>query len=472
MKKYIFKTIKTPKGCYIYDRSYNRVFRVAENEFDEFLNVENGIMDADASAVIQKYSQDGVLGVNQLREIEHPETKLLAHYADCRLKQLTLQVTQQCNLRCAYCVYSGNYYTREHSDKKMPWEIALKALDYMISHSTETEEVCFSFYGGEPLLEFEMIKKSVLYVEENMEGRKFTFAMTTNGTLLNPEVAEFLAEHKFSLAISLDGSKEEHDANRCFRNGTGSFDIIEKNIMYIKEHFHDFWENIQFLITLNPKSNLEHILTFFETSEMLPHKLLQFNELSDTNLKNDALVRYEADYTTNMRFMYLKALWALAGQYDKKKVDPVLQRILFDREQFAEELKKSACLACKAHPGGPCIPGIKRLFVSVDGTFFPCEKVDETLPGMVIGTIEEGLDIEKMSRVINIGKLTAERCMDCIAFQNCRICIERITGDFDSDFVTPASKQAVCKETIDTFLSMLYQYCIIEECKAGGGEVW
>ena len=158
--------------------------------------------------------------------------------------------------------------------------------------------------------------------------------------------------------------------------------------------------------------------------------------------------------------------------YDKKKVDPVLQRILFDREQFAEELKKSACLACKAHPGGPCIPGIKRLFVSVDGTFFPCEKVDETLPGMVIGTIEEGLDIEKMSRVINIGKLTTERCMDCIAFQNCRICIERITGDFDSDFVTPASKQAVCKETIDTFLSMLYQYCIIEECKAGGGEVW
>ena len=130
MKKYIFKTIKTPKGCYIYDRSYNRVFRVAENEFDEFLNVENGIMDADASAVIQKYSQDGVLGVNQLREIEHPETKLLAHYADCRLKQLTLQVTQQCNLRCAYCVYSGNYYTREHSDKKMPWETALKALFY------------------------------------------------------------------------------------------------------------------------------------------------------------------------------------------------------------------------------------------------------------------------------------------------------------------------------------------------------
>ena len=88
----------------------------------------------------------------------------------------------------------------------------------------------YHFMGGEPLLEFELIKKCVSYILQRKGDKKILFTMTTNGTLMTEDVIEFLVKYEFNLMISLDGDKKSHDINRRFKTGKGSFDIILENL--------------------------------------------------------------------------------------------------------------------------------------------------------------------------------------------------------------------------------------------------
>lgn len=147
------------------------------------------------------------------------------------LRQLILQVTQNCNLRCKYCVYSGSYVNRTHTKKRMSFEIAKQAVDFYFAHNTNKDAGVISFYGGEPLLEMELIKKIVVYSEKLYEGKELRFNMTSNATLLTDEIADFLYEHNFNLTISLDGPEEVHNQSRVFADSkTGTFQCIIKNL--------------------------------------------------------------------------------------------------------------------------------------------------------------------------------------------------------------------------------------------------
>ncbi len=144
---------------------------------------------------------------------------------------ITLQVTQNCNLHCSYCAYSGNYENRSHKALNMDIETAKKGIDYLIEHSPDNEIVDIGFYGGEPLLTFNLIKECVAYAEKKAEGKNMMFNLTTNGTLIKPEMIDFFEKHNVSITISIDGPREIHDLNRKFaHSGTGSFDIMMKNL--------------------------------------------------------------------------------------------------------------------------------------------------------------------------------------------------------------------------------------------------
>ena len=107
----------------------------------------------------------GLLHETILNDIEHPETENLEMLSNHYIEYLILQVTQQCNLRCKYCAYSGNYYNREHSSERMSFDIAKKAIDFYLERSDSANELRLGFYGGEPLLEYELIKKCVDYIK-------------------------------------------------------------------------------------------------------------------------------------------------------------------------------------------------------------------------------------------------------------------------------------------------------------------
>lgn len=138
------------------------------------------------------------------------------------MKSVTLFVTQDCNLRCRYChpMREGNI-----AKKNMSKEVALAAVDLLFKESGNTADLTISFYGGEPLLQFDLIKTIVRNSNRKAGelNKNITFSITTNGTLLTEEIINFLADNNIHVTLSIDGGPDTHDANRVFPGGTGSY---------------------------------------------------------------------------------------------------------------------------------------------------------------------------------------------------------------------------------------------------------
>jgi uncharacterized protein len=173
---------------------------------------------------VTKWKKLGAFSPNCLNAEETNPEKLREMILREGLTQLCLCLTEDCNLRCKYCIYSDNYaYTRGYSHRHMSFETAKKAIDLYFSLIEESKrynpwrEPVIGFYGGEPLLNFGVLKSCVEYAEEEYGDFKLNYTTTTNATLLNKEKADFLMQHGFSIAVSLDGPEEEHDRNRVLR---------------------------------------------------------------------------------------------------------------------------------------------------------------------------------------------------------------------------------------------------------------
>lgn len=141
-------------------------------------------------------------------------------------KALCLHVAHDCNLRCDYCFASEGDYNSGR--KLMPREVALKAVDFLMESSSGRRHIEIDFFGGEPLMNFDVVKETVAYGRklEASTGKCFYFTITTNGTLLDRKKIDFINEQMDNVVISLDGRKEVHDAARHDRAGHGSYDRI------------------------------------------------------------------------------------------------------------------------------------------------------------------------------------------------------------------------------------------------------
>jgi len=158
----------------------------------------------------------------------------------------------------------------------MPFETAKKAIDYYFSLFEESLELnpnrdaSIGFYGGEPLLEFDLIKRCIEYTKQNYSRFEPQFNMTTNGTLLTRERADYLMENKVSIAVSLDGPKEEHDRKRVYANGEGTFDDVMRNVSYLISKGYD---KIHALPVYDWKTDILKVNDFF-SREDIPQALV------------------------------------------------------------------------------------------------------------------------------------------------------------------------------------------------------
>ena len=162
MGKVLIKCVQTPTQKYFYDRSLDSVVRVDDEEYQILKTVEKTKQVPDG--LLRRFVNNGLLRETAIEEIEHPESENLHLLAEHYMGNLILQVTQQCNLRCKYCAYSGNYYNRSHTSERMDFETAQKAIDFYLARSDKADQLAVSFYGGEPLLEFELIKKKTHFI--------------------------------------------------------------------------------------------------------------------------------------------------------------------------------------------------------------------------------------------------------------------------------------------------------------------
>ena len=218
------------------------VHAVDDVAFDAISMYETHTPEEIKKALAEKYKNEGVTSEDLdevLSDISELKTdgKLFTEdqYADkafdfknrhTEIKALCLHVAHTCNLNCTYCFAAQGKYHGERA--LMSFETGKRALDFLVENSGKRRNLEVDFFGGEPLMNFEVVKQLVAYARsiEDKCGKHFRFTLTTNGVLLDDEVTEFANRECHNVVLSLDGRKEVHDRLRKTINGKGSYDTI------------------------------------------------------------------------------------------------------------------------------------------------------------------------------------------------------------------------------------------------------
>jgi len=224
------------------------------------------------------------------------------------IKALCLHIAHSCNLNCSYCFASQGKY---HGDRAlMSFEVGKQALDFLIANSGSRRNLEVDFFGGEPLMNFDVVKQLVAYARsvEKEHGKNFRFTLTTNGMLIDDDVIDFANRECSNVVLSLDGRREIHDRFRVDYNGNGSWDKIVPKFQklvkarggkdyYMRGTFThanpDFLKDIQVMLDLGfNELSMEPVVCAAGdpselTAEDLPIVLDQYEKLAELMLKRD-----------------------------------------------------------------------------------------------------------------------------------------------------------------------------------------
>jgi len=348
--------------------------------------------------------------------IRHLRAELTDEDIDNRLANcvsLILGVTEECNFRCRYCVYSGKYGgERTHTDKKMSLETAQKAVDFFFDLVNRPERrkkryhIYIGFYGGEPLLEFDLVKKVIAYTKkaarENGLDRRLgiLYRLTTNGYFLDEEKGDFFARENVLVDVSLDGPEIEHDKFRVHRDGHPTWKTVMKNLENIRLRHPDYYqERINYLITLHPGHDCPAIDRFFlENPGLFQEINLFFNQVSLTKLRPEEMNKWRGLTPTDSRLRF---------------------------EQITQDLPQKFRLKFRdLHTPltAACFPGGERIFVDTEGHFKICEKAGHELPA--IGHVDRGFDRQQIRQILRSynEEIIKHRCWECPRWFMCRVC--------------------------------------------------
>ncbi len=314
------------------------------------------------------------------------------------IKALCLHVCHDCNLRCKYCFADEGAYHGERSF--MSLEMAKKAIDFLIANSGERKILETDFFGGEPLMNFDVVKEAVYYGKEQAAkvGKKYLFTMTTNGLLLNDKIADFLNAEMDNVILSLDGRQETHDAVRKTVNGKGSFDAVFHNIKnfvqkrgnksyYVRGTYTaknlDFADDVLFLVENGIQSiSFEPVVTEVEELKITPAHL----------------EKVDAEYER------------LAKAY----VDKMRAGKEFHFFHFNLDLDNAICLHKKVNA---CGAGTEYLSVLPNGDIYPCHQFASQTSFKMGNLNDKNFQLEKSVReqFKHACLFTRKGCENCFA---------------------------------------------------------
>ena len=417
----VFHTFTAGGKRYMFDANTNVIINLKEDLYFELEKyMQSGYKEF--TPAIEKLRDRGYLKDRADFEMVHPMDSTLEYSLERCIGTIALQVTQGCNLRCKYCAYSGSYDNRVHSSKRMSKEIAFKAIDFLFDHSIDRDRVSLGFYGGEPLLELDLIKECVKYAKKKSIGKELMFNITSNTTLITDEVLKFLYDNEFSLTVSLDGDRQAHDKNRVFAaNGAGTFSVVMQILEKIQTQYPDYMERVHINAVIDPTTDFDCTSNFFSDYKTVKDFYIQANLISEYYRKDEVATdeEYREKFSYEIFKMYLQKL----GRLENGSVSKLVSHGFHSLKEIHDKTKMPSSLTIKRdHHSGPCVPGIQRLFVDVEGNLYPCERVSEASKAVRMGHIDTGFDIDKARALLNIGKLTEKECKQCWAFRFCSAC--------------------------------------------------
>ena len=317
------------------------------------------------------------------------------------VKALCLHIAHTCNLNCSYCFASQGHYHGERA--VMSYEVGKRALDFLIENSGTRRNLEVDFFGGEPLLNFEVVKDLVKYARsiEKEKGKNFRFTLTTNGVLIDDDVIDFANREMSNVVLSLDGRKEIHDRFRVDYAGKGSFDKIVPKFQRLVEARGGKNYYMRGTFTHANPDFLEDIKAMLE---------LGFNELS-----MEPVVCAEGDPSE----LTDEDIKVVCEQYEK------LAELMLERHKegrpftfyhYMIDLKGGPCIYKRI---SGCGSGTEYMAVTPWGDLYPCHQFvgDESYR---LGDIYVGVtNKEKQAEFAACNVYAKEECRDCWAKLYC-----------------------------------------------------
>ena len=315
------------------------------------------------------------------------------------VKALCLHIAHDCNLKCVYCFAEEGEYHGHRS--LMSSEVGKAAIDFLIANSGSRKNLEVDFFGGEPLMNFEVVKEIVAYARaiEQEKGKNFRFTITTNGILLNDEIQAYINQNMHNVVISLDGRKEVNDKMRPRAGGQGSYDVIVPKFQKLAES--------------RNQTNYYIRGTFARNNLDFMQDVLHMADLGFKQISVEPVVGPETD------------------SYAIREED--LPRIFKEYEDLAEELyerhKEGGARDFNFFhfnidlTGGPCVAkrlvgcgsGTEYLAVTPEGDLYPCHQF-VGLEGFRMGDVFTGIENWQLREKFSACNVYAkESCRNCWA---------------------------------------------------------
>lgn len=359
-----------------------------------------------------------------------------------KIPMFVIEMTQQCNLRCEYCCYSGNYRDlHSHSEKEISYSTLNDAVHFIEKHTDKSaESISVCFYGGEALLVRDKIAWAINALTD-IFGDRIEFSISTNGVLLTEPIIDWICRNNITVNVSVDGNEEMHDRYRKCINGIGSYNTIIRNLELFKRKYPERYEKgVRFLTTTHSWDSVEELSNVWDEESVLRgHYPVIISHVSPNFADH---TRVYDSYETKDSF-YRTAF----EHYKQGKRD--IMTHCFERLVHIVKKRKYNCLANKMYLS-TCFQELFSCYINANGDLYACERCCDSLS---VGNVATGFSEDKIRALINSYIERKNKfCSSCWAQRMCRMCITGLN-------YTDDEMSQMCNRERDTIELALKYFC-------------
>jgi len=468
------KLFKTDSHFYFFDTGTNKIMRCDKDIF----NLLDKLFSMDAQMAIMDYIHchgtdkflyaaekvrsvieiEKVFSLTEAKNFGYSTDVCYKDLLDSSIEMITLELTERCNLNCKYCIYADHVKSkRNHGTRNMNRDIAFKALDYYKAHSYKNNNHALGFYGGEPMLQYPLLKECVNFARENFENKTLSLWITTNATLIDEEIAEFLLLNNFTVTVSIDGPEEIHDHSRIDLGGKGTFKRTLKGLHYLVDVYGEkAKENLILSMVYTPpfsSSRLNRLTQLWQEVDWLPREIpINITYPSKSSILPDETFQSFKDEDYDLECWSFEQFSKTL--LDKVQINPIAQSVI--ERNLALLMQRpiydvpNDCFSLN----GCCIPGKRKLYVAVDGTFHICERMPSDSP---IGNVFDGIDYQLIDDVYlqEYRSVNYPYCSRCWAVGICSVCYSDITSMGKMDIVERQRRCPITRASREKYLAFM-----------------